>query len=125
MTNREFLNAVINANVSEEIKEYAKAAIEKLDTRNASRNSKPSKVQLENAPIKEALLNHLRGTSEKLTEMDLGLVLNVTHNKAGSLARQLVAEGLVLMEEVKIPKVGKRKVYFAAPVEEETMEENE
>ena len=87
MTNREFLTAVINANVSEEIKEYAKAAIEKLDTRNANRNSKPSKVQLENAPIKEALLNHLRGTSEKLTEMDLGAVLNVTHNKAGSLAR--------------------------------------
>ena len=111
MTNREFYTAISEGKLTDEIKEFAVASLEKLDARNATRNSKPSKTQLENAPIKEALLKYLRENDGQFTEGDLGTALDITHNKAGALARQLVAEGKVTSAEVKIAKVGKRKVY--------------
>ena len=113
MTNREFYTAAAEGKMTDEMKEFAVAAIEKLDARNASRNSKPSKTQVENAPIKEALLKYLTEHEGQFTEGDLGAALGITHNKAGALARQLVTEGKVASAEVKIAKVGKRKVYSA------------
>ena len=114
MTNREFFNAIIEGKLTDEVKEFAEAARKKLDDRNASRSSKPSKTQLENAPIKQALLEYLTNNPGKYTEGDLGAALNITHNKAGALARQLVAEGKVVSAEVKLPKVGTRMVYSLA-----------
>lgn len=111
MTNREFYTAISEGKLTDEIKEFATAAIEKMDARNEVRSSKPSKTQLENAPIKEALLKYLTENDGQFTEGDLGTALDITHNKAGALARQLVAEGKVTSAEIKIAKVGKRKVY--------------
>lgn len=111
-TTRDYLTAIGNGIVDDEIQTWAKAQIEKLDSRNAKRASKPSKTALANAPIKEALVKYLSENNGKFTEMELGAALEVTHNKAGSLARQLVKENIVKTEEVKIPKVGVRKVYF-------------
>lgn len=87
--------------------------ITQMDKRNAKRAEKPSKTAIANAPIKETIFNHLnnnRGT--KFTEADLGLVIGATHNKAGSLVRQLVAEGKVKVDEQKFKGKGSRKVYF-------------
>ena len=122
MTNREFYHNVIayacngedeiNGVKASDLIAVAQEQIEKLDARNATRNSKPSKTQLENAPIKEALLNYLTTNGGQYTEAELGAALDITHNKAGALARQLVAEGKATSAEVKFPKVGKRKVYF-------------
>ena len=42
MTNREFLNAVIEGTVTNEMKEYAAAEIEKLDATNAKRREETS-----------------------------------------------------------------------------------
>ena len=111
MTNREFYVAVSKGEVNAEIMEFAVSAIEKLDVKNATRASKPSKTQLANAPIKEALLSYLTENKGQYTEAELGVALDITHNKAGALARQLVADGVVTSAEVKLPKVGKRKVY--------------
>ena len=111
MTTREFYTIVAASDLADDVKAFATASIEKLDNRNANRSSKPTKVQLENAPIKQALLEYLTTNAGQFTEGDLGTALGVTHNKAGALARQLVAEGKVTSAEVKIAKVGKRKVY--------------
>ncbi len=120
MTNREFYTAISTGTINDEIKAFAVEAIEKLDARNANRSSKPSKTQLENAPIKEALLTYLMNNEGQFTEGQLGEALEITHNKAGALARQLVAEGKVVSAEVKFPKVGTRKVYsLAESVDEE------
>ena len=124
MTNREFYTIVAASNLPDEVKEFAAAAIVKLDNRNANRSAKPTKTQQENAPIKQALLDHLTATNGAFTEGELGEALGITHNKAGALARQLVAEGLAKVGEVKIPKVGKRKVYSLA-VAEVTIEGDE
>ena len=111
MTNREFYTIIANSNLADDVKAFATTSLEKLDARNANRSAKPSKTQLENAPIKEALLSYLSTNDGQFTETQLGEALSITHNKAGSLARQLVAEGKVASAEIKLPKVGKRKVY--------------
>lgn len=111
MTNREFYTIIADSNLADDVKAFATASLEKLNARNANRSAKPTKAQLENAPIKQALLEYLTTNAGQFTEGDLGTALGVTHNKAGALARQLVAEGKVTSAEVKFPKVGKRKVY--------------
>ena len=111
MLQREFYTAIVNGTMNEEVMAFAAEAIAKMDARNEARKAKPSKTAIENAPIKEAILTHLTEVGNAMTETDLGLALDITHNKAGALARQLVAEGKLTVEEVKIPKVGKRKAY--------------
>lgn len=111
MTTREFFAIVAASDLADDVKAFATASIEKLDSRKASRSNKPSKTQVANAPIKEALLKYLAENDGQFTEGDLGTALDITHNKAGSLARQLVAEGKVTSADVKFPKIGRRKVY--------------
>ena len=110
MTNREFFNAIINANVSDELTAHATAELEKLNKRNAQRSSKPSKTQLENEPIKAHLLEILAVkpmTASEIHEVDAGL----STQKISSLCRQLVDAGKLMVEEVKVPKKGKQKQY--------------
>lgn len=110
MTNREFFNAIINANVNDELTAHATVELEKLDKRNAQRSSKPSKTQLENEPIKARLLEILAVkpmTASEIHKVDAGL----STQKISSLCRQLVEAGKLAVEDVKIPKKGKQKQY--------------
>ena len=118
MTKREFLNNVIavidgtsEVNVSkEELEEFAKAEIVKLDERNANRSSKPTKTQIENEPIKEKILEVL-STGEKMVASAIAERVEISTQKASALCRQLVESQKLKVEEVKIPKKGKQKAY--------------
>lgn len=114
MTNREFLNAVIALSASEEITEHAKAMIASLDKRNAARTSKPSKTQLENAPIKEAILGVIAEMNAEVSASELHERLNISVQKASSLCRQLVEEGKLSKGERKEKGKGLVKVYSLA-----------
>lgn len=114
MTNREFLNAVIALSASEEITEHAKAMIASLDKRNAARTSKPSKTQLENAPIKEAILGIIAEMNAEVSASELHERLNISVQKASSLCRQLVEEGKLSRGERKEKGKGLVKVYSLA-----------
>lgn len=114
MTNREFLNAVIALSASEEITEHAKAMIASLDKRNAARTSKPSKTQLENAPIKEAILGVIAEMNAEVSASELHERLNISVQKASSLCRQLVEEGKLSKGEHKEKGKGLVKVYSLA-----------
>lgn len=110
MTNREFFNAIINANVNDELTNHATAELEKLDKRNAQRSSKPSKTQLKNEPIKAHLLEILAVksmTASEIHEADADLSIQ----KISSLCRQLVEAGKLTVEEVEVPKKGQQKQY--------------
>lgn len=111
MTNREFLNAVIALSASEEITEHAKAMIASLDKRNAARTSKPSKTQLENTPIKEAILGVIAEMNAEVSASELHERLNISVQKASSLCRQLVEEGKLSKGERKEKGKGLVKVY--------------
>lgn len=127
MTKREFLNEVIAVidGTSEmdalELKEFAKAEIVKLDERNASRSSKPTKTQIENEPIKEKILEVL-STGERMVASAIAERLEISTQKASALCRQLVESKQLKVEDVKIPKKGKQKAYMVntAADEEDT-----
>lgn len=117
MTKREFFNEVIavidgtsEVNVLE-LKEFAKAEIVKLDERNASRSSKPTKTQIENEPIKEKILEVL-STGERMVASAIAERLEISTQKASALCRQLVESKQLKVEDVKIPKKGKQKAYM-------------
>ena len=113
MTNREFYTAIVNSNVSDELKTFATDAIAKLDARNAKRSSKPSKKSLENEPIKESISNLLvDGDARLASEIASSLELSVS--KVSALCRQMVADGVLHVEDVKVKGKGTQKSYSLA-----------
>ena len=110
MTNREFYTAIMNGTMTDEVKSHAAEAITKLDERNQKRSSKPSKTQLENEPVKTAIIDYLTVHGGAVAA-DIAAEVDITTQKASALCRQLVESGNLTVEEVKIPKKGKCKKY--------------
>lgn len=116
MTSRDFFTAIAsNEAISAELRTYAEDAIAKLDAKNAKRSSKPSKTQLANEPIKVAIVECLTANGQA-TASELATALTteetpVTTQKVSALCRQLVADGLLSVADVKIPKKGVVKAY--------------
>lgn len=117
MTKREFLQAVIKETANEELRAYAESEITKLDERNHARSSKPSKTQLENEPIKAAIVEFLTGKDYTVASA-IGEALEISTQKASALCRQLVSENVLTEMEVKIPKKGKQKAYAVGATEQ-------
>lgn len=107
MTTREFLNAILTADVSDELKAQAQVEIDRLDKRNAQRKSKPSKTAIANAPIKEAIIEFAHKT-EAFTAGKVAEALELTVQKASALLRQLETEGVLTSTQ------GKVKIYKVA-----------
>ena len=112
MTNREFFTAVIASVDNDELKAFATDAIAKLDARNAKRASKPSKKSLENEPIKASIREFLVDGSHLASEIAKGLDLSVS--KVSALCRQMVGDGLLTVEDVKVKGKGTQKSYSLA-----------
>ena len=109
MTNREFYNAVIEANINDEITAYAETAIEKMNTVNEKRRNTPSK----NQPLVEQILAGIL-THEPKTASDVAAELGVSVQKASSLLRSIVAAGKATVTDVKVAKKGTQKAYALA-----------
>lgn len=116
MTNREFYTNIANGTITEAEKEFALAAIAKMDETNEKRKNKPSKTAEANAPILASLTNAL--TSDPQTAADLAVAVGISTQKASSLLRQLVASGVAVSADIKVPKKGTCKGYTLAPVGE-------
>lgn len=129
MTNREFLTAVANSSLSDDLVTYAAEQIVKLDMRNAARkekqSSKPSKTAIENEPIKASIMEFLSAQSEPMIAADIAENVGITTAKASSLLRQLVNDGKVIKSEVKIPKKGKVNGYFISMTDAVEVEDAE
>ena len=115
MTNREFLTAVSTNAITEDVIAHATAQIEKLDAANEKRKNKPSKTAEANAPIVSAITDIL--TAEPQTATDIAGLVGISTQKASALLRQLVASGVAVQSEVKVPKRGTVKAYALATVE--------
>lgn len=109
MTTREFLNSIINAEISDEITAQAQDMLTKLDARNAKRASTPSKTAVANEPIKASIVAILG--NEPKTAAEIGAALELTTQKASALLRQLAEDGKVTVTEVKVKGKGKCKGY--------------
>lgn len=127
MTKREFLNAVIDGDITDEIRAFAEHEIDSIDRRNAKRASTPSKAQLANEPLRAEILTRLKATGEYYTASDVAAWFGVNDSgkpamsvqKSSSLLHQLVADGLVKDGEIKLPKKGRRRAYKIKDMEGE------
>ena len=119
MTNREFYTAIANIEtLPTELRDFATAAVTKMDNANEARKNKPSKAATENAPIIASLTAAL--TSDPQTAADLAAVVGISTQKASSLLRQIVNSGVAASSDISVPKKGKCKGYFLAPTDAET-----
>lgn len=124
MTRREVYNAILNGNISEEVLNWLRTELSKMDTANEKRKTQPSKKDKENQPIKEFIFSLL---TEKggMVASAIGETLEISTSKASALCRQMVEEGRLSVAEVKSPKKGGGKVkqYTAIKSEDETEDE--
>ncbi len=113
MTRRDFFNAIANTEtLSAELRDFATAAIQKLDETNAKRAAKPSKAAIENAPLVEQIVGMLG--DEPKTASDLCVPMGVKVQKASALLRTAVKEGKAVSHDVKIKGKGTVKGYTKA-----------
>lgn len=121
MTNRQFLTAIVEGNVTPEIIEFAKAQIVKLDEKNAKRRETGSKSAQANVAIKEAIVSAMEaGVTYTAAEVvALGVEGVGSTQKASALLRQIVEAGQAVETEVKIKGKGKVKGYTLTEVNPE------
>ena len=124
MTNREFYTNIANGTITEAEKEFALAAIAKLDATNEKRKNKTSpkdaEKQAEMAALRESIFAVI--TNDPQTEADIAAQVGVTGAKARAQLRKLVDEGRVVSADIKVPKKGTCKGYSLAPVGEDVAE---
>lgn len=104
MTNREFFNAVIALeSAPADVKAHAENEIAKLDARNAKRASTPSKTQVANEPLVQAVREYLEKATEPMCSAEIAEALEMTSNKVAALIKNIEVE-------VSEKKFNKRKV---------------
>lgn len=109
MTIREFYKGIIDSAASDELKDFATAALAKMDEKNEKRRNTPTKAQKENEPLKAEILAAL--TEGAHTAAELGTELSLSTQKVSALCRALVAEGKVTVTDIKVKSKGKVKQY--------------
>lgn len=116
MTQREFFTAVVSANISDSITEYATSAIAKLDEKNAKRKTTGTATQKANKVIKDVILSAMeKGVTYTATEIvALGIEGVTSTQKVSPLMKQIADTGKIIISEVKIKGKGKVKGYTLA-----------
>ena len=114
MTMREMFEKVIAGDVNEEVIAMCKKEIEKMDARNAKRAETPSKKAEENKPIKESIENFLMNCEEAKIASDIVAEVGFNVQKISSLCKQMVEEGRLVSEDIKVKGKGVRKAYKIA-----------
>ena len=115
MTKREFLDAIINKNLSDETTAFATKALAQIDAGLEKRRNTLSPKQEENLKTVEALVEQL--SDEPLTATmayNLGIEGVTSVQKASSLMRMAVKNGLANEVEVAVKGKGKQKGYVKA-----------
>lgn len=121
MTQRAFLEKVVNANISDEMTAYAMERIRHLDYVNEHRKAKGSKTQRANIGVKKAILSSLEKntvyTASQVAEMGIEGITST--QKASALLRQMTETGELTVTDIKIKGKGKVKGYsLVSPAEE-------
>lgn len=111
MTRKEFFNAIITANINEELNEFATAELEKLEAqRERAAEHRRTAASSKNEPMKADFISFIIENGAT-TANDLAARFEISVQRATGLAGSLVKEGRLAKSEVKIPKVGKRVCY--------------
>lgn len=118
MTNREFYQAVINANINDELTAFATAGIEKLDHTNSLRKDvtakKAQEKEAERAPIRDAIMAVMTTESKTATTLIEEAGVEIKPQAIPSLLKDLVESGTVVKSDVKVTGKGKQRGYALA-----------
>ena len=125
MTQREFLNKVIEANVNDELTAYATSALDKLNERNAKRKTSMTPSQKANAEIMPKITDFVREQEGAVLASTVAEHFDFSTQKASGLLNLLVKDGTLTATEVKVPKKGKRKAYTVTTANTEDAEDTE
>lgn len=112
MTQREFFQNVVNANITEEMTTYAEGRIAMLDKENERRRTTLNATQQENVVIMDKIYETLSADKGTVyTAQQVGVACNISTAKASSLCAKLVEQERLTKSEVKIKGKGKVNGY--------------
>lgn len=113
MTNRDFYNAVITANISDEITAFATAEVDKLNIRNEKRRNTLNKTQEANTALRADMVAFIKENGAKVAS-EIGSEFSISTQKASALLKQAVDKGELKVEDVKVKGKGSVKSYSIA-----------
>ena len=115
MTQREFYEAVIAANVNEELTAFATEGISKLDKTNEARKVKTAEKaaakEAEKAPIREAILAVITAEPKTASTLIEEAGVEIKPQAIPSLLKPLIEEGVVAKADIKIKGKGTQRGY--------------
>ena len=115
MTNREFFEAIVNANINDELTAFAQAGIDKLDTTNSRRRETVAKRALEReaerAPIRDAIVGVMTAEPKTASTLIAEAGVEIKPQTIPSLLRGLIADGVIVKGDVKVTGKGKAVGY--------------
>ena len=110
MTRRDFFNAIAtNETLTEELRNYATAAIEQMDVSNEKRKEKNAEKAKEKEPLIHQAVSFLGETP--MTASEIAEKMEIKVQSASPLLKKAVAMGLANVQDVKVPKKGIQKGY--------------
>ena len=123
MNERTYLNNVLAiADLSDEMREETLGRIAKIDAKNEKRKSTKTKVQKENEPIANAIIEAL--ANGEMLSVDLASAVGCSVNKVNGIALTLVNEGRLAKAKVKVKGKGEQTAYsLVVTVEDEVADE--
>lgn len=123
VTRRAVYTTIQKCDIPDWVRTWVEGELTKMDAANANRQSKPSKKEQENQPIKDGIFALLTERGPMVASV-IGETMNISTSKASALCRQMVEDGQLSVAEVKSAKKGGGKVkqYTAIKVEDEDEE---
>ena len=110
MTNREFYKAIIIANISKEMSDFAQGEIDKLDAKNEKRKNTQTKAQKENEGIKSQIVECLKENGAMVASV-IAEKVGISTQKASALCKLLVEEKVITVADIKVKNKGTLKQY--------------
>ena len=105
MTKKEMFSKIATVcSADAEIVEFCNNEIALLVKKNSYKSTKPTKTQIENEGLKDAILNAL---DKPMTATEIGSAVGISVNKASALLSQLKEDNSIVREVIK------RKAYFS------------
>ena len=115
MTNREGYTAVMNGNITEEVKQWAEGEIAKLNKKNEKRKSAQGEIKEENKPVADAILVAL--ANGQMLSVDLAKAVGVSTSKVNGVAGEMCKIGTLTKTKVKVKGKGEQTAYAIAATE--------
>lgn len=104
MTTRDFLNAVINGDISENVVSKANEMLVALDARNEKRRTSDSKEKQASASRRDAVLAFLREHEGAFTRDQIANEIGMEPSKVTGACTSLVTNGYIVKSKVKVDK---------------------